>query len=116
MPENRTLRVAGKDVRLLVGGEGPPLLYLHSVGAHAARARPDDLPRPGASPGAEAARHDVDRRRAGGLRLRAAAGARGGGEGGVEPLPARSEARGTTPPCHGPDARPLGATGRPRPA
>src|SRR5439155_20436970 len=57
----------------------------------------------------------VDRRRAGGLRLRAAAGARGGGEGGVEPLPARSEARGTTPACHGPDARPLGPRGRARP-
>src|SRR5207244_8836834 len=33
MPERRTVRVAGKDVRLLVGGGGPPLLYLHSVGA-----------------------------------------------------------------------------------
>ena len=33
MPERRTVRVAGKDVRLLVGGAGPPLLYLHSVGA-----------------------------------------------------------------------------------
>ena len=33
MPERRTVRVAGKEVRLLVGGGGPPLLYLHSVGA-----------------------------------------------------------------------------------
>jgi len=33
MPERRTVRVGTKDVRLLVGGDGPPLLYLHSVGA-----------------------------------------------------------------------------------
>jgi len=32
-PERRTVRVGTKDVRLLVGGDGPPLLYLHSVGA-----------------------------------------------------------------------------------
>jgi pimeloyl-ACP methyl ester carboxylesterase len=33
MPETRTVEVAGTPVRLLVGGSGPPLLYLHSVGA-----------------------------------------------------------------------------------
>jgi pimeloyl-ACP methyl ester carboxylesterase len=33
MPEQRTIEVAGKKVRLLVGGGGPPLLYVHSVGA-----------------------------------------------------------------------------------
>ena len=33
MPERRTVQVAGKDVRLLTGGDGPPLLYLHAVGA-----------------------------------------------------------------------------------
>lgn len=33
MPETRTIDVAGKSVRLLVGGSGPPLLYLHSAGA-----------------------------------------------------------------------------------
>jgi pimeloyl-ACP methyl ester carboxylesterase len=32
VPEERTLPVGGKDVRLLVGGEGPPLLYLHAAG------------------------------------------------------------------------------------
>jgi pimeloyl-ACP methyl ester carboxylesterase len=33
MPERRTIEVAGKSVRLLTGGSGPQLLYLHSVGA-----------------------------------------------------------------------------------
>jgi pimeloyl-ACP methyl ester carboxylesterase len=33
MPERRTVEVDGKSVRLVVGGSGPPLLYLHSVGA-----------------------------------------------------------------------------------
>jgi len=32
-PERRTLEVGGRSVRLLVGGSGPPLLYLHSLGA-----------------------------------------------------------------------------------
>ena len=32
MAEQRTIEVAGKSVRLLVGGSGPPLLYLHSLG------------------------------------------------------------------------------------
>ncbi|HEV7732396.1 MAG TPA: alpha/beta hydrolase [Candidatus Binatia bacterium] len=33
MPERRTIAVAGKQVRLLIGGDGPPLVYLHSAGA-----------------------------------------------------------------------------------
>jgi len=33
MPARRIVQVAGKDVRLLTGGDGPPLLYLHAVGA-----------------------------------------------------------------------------------
>jgi pimeloyl-ACP methyl ester carboxylesterase len=33
MPQTRTVEVAGRKVRLVVGGEGPPLLYLHSAGA-----------------------------------------------------------------------------------
>ena len=33
MPEKRTLDVGGKRIRLLVGGRGPGLLYLHSAGA-----------------------------------------------------------------------------------
>lgn len=33
VPERRTIEVAGTSVRLLVGGSGPPLLYLHSLGA-----------------------------------------------------------------------------------
>ena len=33
MPERRMVEVAGKSVRLLVGGSGPPLVYLHSLGA-----------------------------------------------------------------------------------
>jgi pimeloyl-ACP methyl ester carboxylesterase len=32
MPEQRTVTVGAKDVRLLVGGEGPPVLYLHGAG------------------------------------------------------------------------------------
>ena len=32
MPERRTLEVDGRQVRLLVGGSGPPLVYLHSLG------------------------------------------------------------------------------------
>ena len=32
MPDRRMLEVAGKQVRLLVGGSGPPLLYLHGLG------------------------------------------------------------------------------------
>ncbi|HJQ82723.1 MAG TPA: alpha/beta fold hydrolase [Candidatus Binatia bacterium] len=32
MPERRTVAVAGKEIRLLVGGSGPPLLYLHGLG------------------------------------------------------------------------------------
>jgi pimeloyl-ACP methyl ester carboxylesterase len=32
MPERRTVAVEGKQVRLLSGGSGPPLLYLHSLG------------------------------------------------------------------------------------
>jgi len=32
MPERRTVEVDGRQVRLLVGGSGPPLVYLHSVG------------------------------------------------------------------------------------
>lgn len=32
MPETRTVEVVGKKVRLLVGGRGPALLYLHSAG------------------------------------------------------------------------------------
>jgi len=33
MPERRTLEVGGKQIRLLVGGRGPGILYLHSAGA-----------------------------------------------------------------------------------
>jgi pimeloyl-ACP methyl ester carboxylesterase len=33
MPETRTVDVGGKQVRLLAGGGGPPLVYLHSAGA-----------------------------------------------------------------------------------
>jgi pimeloyl-ACP methyl ester carboxylesterase len=33
MPERRQIDVAGKRVRMLVGGKGPALLYLHGVGA-----------------------------------------------------------------------------------
>jgi pimeloyl-ACP methyl ester carboxylesterase len=33
MPDLRTLEIGGKRVRLLVGGRGPALLYLHSAGA-----------------------------------------------------------------------------------
>ena len=33
MPERTIVKVADRDVRLLVGGSGPPLLYLHSAGA-----------------------------------------------------------------------------------
>lgn len=33
MPERRMIEVGGKQVRLLVGGDGPPLVYLHSAGA-----------------------------------------------------------------------------------
>jgi pimeloyl-ACP methyl ester carboxylesterase len=33
MPENRTVEFDGKTVRVLVGGGGPPLVYLHSLGA-----------------------------------------------------------------------------------
>jgi pimeloyl-ACP methyl ester carboxylesterase len=33
MPEKRTLDVGGKQIRMLVGGRGPALLYLHSAGA-----------------------------------------------------------------------------------
>lgn len=33
MPEHRTVALDGRQVRLLVGGQGPPLLYLHSLGA-----------------------------------------------------------------------------------
>jgi pimeloyl-ACP methyl ester carboxylesterase len=33
MPERRTVKIGGKEIRLLVGGSGPPLLYLHSIGA-----------------------------------------------------------------------------------
>lgn len=32
MPERRTVEVGGKQVRLLTGGSGPPLVYLHSLG------------------------------------------------------------------------------------
>jgi pimeloyl-ACP methyl ester carboxylesterase len=32
MPERRMVEVDGRQVRLLVGGSGPPLLYLHSLG------------------------------------------------------------------------------------
>jgi pimeloyl-ACP methyl ester carboxylesterase len=32
MPDRRTIEVDGRQVRLLVGGSGPPLLYLHSLG------------------------------------------------------------------------------------
>jgi pimeloyl-ACP methyl ester carboxylesterase len=32
-PARRTVDVAGSSVRLLVGGSGPPLLYLHGLGA-----------------------------------------------------------------------------------
>jgi pimeloyl-ACP methyl ester carboxylesterase len=32
MPERRTVELSGKQVRLLTGGSGPPLLYLHSLG------------------------------------------------------------------------------------
>jgi pimeloyl-ACP methyl ester carboxylesterase len=32
MPERRMVTVDGTEVRLLVGGSGPPLLYLHSLG------------------------------------------------------------------------------------
>jgi pimeloyl-ACP methyl ester carboxylesterase len=32
MPEQRTIAVGTKQVRLLVGGDGSPLLYLHSAG------------------------------------------------------------------------------------
>jgi pimeloyl-ACP methyl ester carboxylesterase len=32
MPERRMVEVGGKSVRVLVGGSGPPLLYLHSLG------------------------------------------------------------------------------------
>src|SRR5262245_42978754 len=32
MPERRMVDVAGKQIRLLVGGNGPPLLYLHGLG------------------------------------------------------------------------------------
>ncbi len=31
-PERRTVALDGRGVRLLVGGSGPPLLYLHSLG------------------------------------------------------------------------------------
>jgi pimeloyl-ACP methyl ester carboxylesterase len=33
MPEKRTLDVGGKQIRMLVGGRGPGILYLHSAGA-----------------------------------------------------------------------------------
>jgi pimeloyl-ACP methyl ester carboxylesterase len=33
MPEKRTVEVGGKQIRMLVGGRGPALLYLHSAGA-----------------------------------------------------------------------------------
>ena len=33
MPERRTVKVGDKNIRVLVGGHGPPLLYLHSLGA-----------------------------------------------------------------------------------
>ena len=33
MAEKRTITVAGKQIRMLVGGSGPGLLYLHSAGA-----------------------------------------------------------------------------------
>jgi pimeloyl-ACP methyl ester carboxylesterase len=33
MPERRTIEVRGKRVRVLVGGQGPALLYLHGLGA-----------------------------------------------------------------------------------
>ena len=33
MPEHRTVTVGTKQVRLLSGGDGPPLVYLHSAGA-----------------------------------------------------------------------------------
>ena len=33
MPEQKTIALDGRQVRLLVGGSGPPLLYLHSLGA-----------------------------------------------------------------------------------
>lgn len=33
MPEKRTIEVGGKQIRMLVGGRGPDVLYLHSAGA-----------------------------------------------------------------------------------
>src|SRR5262245_59734213 len=33
MPEKRSIDVGGKQIRMLVGGRGPGLLYLHSASA-----------------------------------------------------------------------------------
>jgi pimeloyl-ACP methyl ester carboxylesterase len=33
MPEKKTIEVGGKQIRMLVGGRGPNVLYLHSAGA-----------------------------------------------------------------------------------
>jgi pimeloyl-ACP methyl ester carboxylesterase len=33
MPQRRTVEIGGAAIRVLVGGSGPPLVYLHSLGA-----------------------------------------------------------------------------------